>query len=63
MARYPRLDPDNPDAPVLGVAVTRPVRDRVDALAAKHGVSRSAMMRELIELGLEQLDASLEVAV
>jgi Ribbon-helix-helix protein, copG family len=63
MAGRKRLDPSTSEAPGVTVIVTIATRARLAELAVERGISRSALMRELIELGLEQLDASLEVAV
>jgi hypothetical protein len=51
----PRLDPDVPDAPVVGAAVTGDMHAQVMELAGQMG-SVSAAVRELLRLGLAVLD-------
>ncbi len=55
MAR-PRLDPSAPGENIA-VVVSAETRARVLELTNERGMSRSAVVRELIELGLDALDA------
>ena len=53
----PRLDPATPGSPVLGAVVTTATLTRVLRIAAARGVSKSVVTRELLELGIQCLDA------
>jgi hypothetical protein len=52
-----RVDPSTPESPQVTVNITIAVRDRLTGLAAERGISRSAVMRALIESALASLDA------
>ncbi len=52
----PRLDPSAPTS-IIGACITAETHNRVIELTAERGTSRSAVVRELIELGLDALDA------
>lgn len=54
----PRLDPSAPgNGPTVSTVVTTSVRDRVMEIATMRGVTRSAVVRELIERALAALAA------
>jgi hypothetical protein len=56
MSRH-RLDMSTPEAPTVWAIVTTETRDRIIELATAKGISRSAVMRALIESALASLDA------
>lgn len=58
----PRLDPASRGAPIVGAAVSNAVYDRITALAEARGVTRSVVIRELLEIGLAALDAAAGLA-
>ena len=47
-----RLDPATEKAPVISLAVPPSLLDRIDALGGEWGISRSAVIRRLVEAGL-----------
>lgn len=47
-----RLDPATEKAPVISLAVPPSLLDQIDALGGKWGISRSAVIRRLVEAGL-----------
>lgn len=51
--RSRRLDPDTPVAPYLGFRTRPEVVDEIDRRAAQRGRTRSQMIRELVELALQ----------
>jgi Ribbon-helix-helix protein, copG family len=52
-----RLDPSTPEAPMMAMIVTVAMRDRIAEIAAAKGLSRSALMRQIIENALADLEA------
>lgn len=58
MSGRKRLDLSTAEAPQVTAVVTTATRNRVTELAAARGISRSAVARELIELGITALEAA-----